>query len=232
MKIIVMFSLLEALDSLDAEGFGNLFDDSERGIKKATEHFTRWMISWCHLPLSICRLGGNSGQSFARSYRHIALGLPWMNNPTEMEIKYAEELRADFNNSNSNDFRLYNLLVQNANFQQEFDEFCKSASPQLHLYPHTYEFVKIRIYFLVIHQQQVEGLFNKLDLKTHPNMKMDLKESKLRLTALQINKRNLQDGLEKVRSQRCNSSNILHEAQESIFGKDQALCLFNQMFKK
>ena len=100
------------------------------------------------------------------------------------------------------------------------------------MYPHTYEFVKTRIYFLVIHQQQVEGLFNKLDLKTHPNMKMDLKESKLRLTALQINKRNLQDGLEKVRSQRCNSSNILHEAQESIFGEDQALCLFNQMFKK
>ena len=24
----------------------------------------------------------------------------------------------------------------------------------------------------------MEGLFNKLDLKTHPNMKMDLKESK------------------------------------------------------
>ena len=139
------------------------------------------MIPWCHLPLLVCHFGGNSGQSFARSFRHIALGLSWMNNPTEEEIKYAEELQADFNNSNSNDFGLYNLLVQNANFKQEFDEFCK--------------FVKTRIYFLVIHQQQVEGLFNKLDLKTHPNMKMDLKESKLQLTALQIDKESLQDGL-------------------------------------
>ena len=50
------------------------------------------MISWCHLPLSICRLGGNSSQSFARSFRHVALGLPWMSNPTEVEIKYAEKL--------------------------------------------------------------------------------------------------------------------------------------------
>jgi hypothetical protein len=54
---------------------------------------------------------------------------------------------------------------------------------------------------------------------------MDLKELKLWLTALQIDKRNLQDGLEIVRSQRRNSSNILHEAQESIFGEDQALSL-------
>ncbi len=35
----------------------------------------------------------------------------WMNNPTEQEIRYAEELQADFNNFNSNDFGLYNLLI-------------------------------------------------------------------------------------------------------------------------
>lgn len=71
--IFFMDELLEALNSLDAQEFGNIFDDLERGVQKATEHFTKWMISWCHLPLSICRLGGNSSQSFARSFRHVAL---------------------------------------------------------------------------------------------------------------------------------------------------------------
>ncbi|CAI2196584.1 771_t:CDS:2, partial [Funneliformis geosporum] len=152
--IFFMDELLEALNSLDTQEFGDIFDNLERGIQKATEYFT--------------------------------------NNPTEVEIKYTEELQDDFNNSNFNDFGLSNLLTQNANFKQEFDEF-------------------------FIHQQKIEGLFNKLDLKTHPNMKMDLKESKLRLTSLQIDKESLQDGLEKIRSQRCNSKNILHEIKEKPF---------------
>ena len=64
---------------------------------------------------------------------------------------------------------------------------------------------------------------------------MDLKESKLRLTALQIDKESLQDGLEKIRSQRCNSKNILHEThtqEKPLFGKDQASYLFRQIFEK
>jgi len=42
----------------------------------------------------------------------------------------------------------------------------------------------------------------------------------------------LQNGLEKIRSQRCNSKNILHEIQEKPFGKDQASYLFRQIFEK
>jgi len=61
---------------------------------------------------------------------------------------------------------------------------------------------------------------------------MDLRESKLRLTALQIDKESLQDGLEKICSQGCNSKNILHEIQEKPFGKDQASYLFRQIFEK
>jgi hypothetical protein len=51
-----MDELLKALDSLEIQEFEDLFDDLERGIQKATEHFIKWMIPWCHLPLSICRL--------------------------------------------------------------------------------------------------------------------------------------------------------------------------------
>ncbi|GBC05368.1 hypothetical protein RclHR1_00620008 [Rhizophagus clarus] len=42
---------------------------------------------------------------------------------------------------------------------------------------------------------QVEGLFNKLDLKTHSNMTENLKESKLRLTTTNLDKENLKDSL-------------------------------------
>jgi hypothetical protein len=63
-------------------------------------------------------------------------------------------------------------------------------------------------------------------------MKMDLKESKLRLTALQIDKKSLQDDLEKVRTQKRNTKNILHEKQEITFGEEQASYLFKHMFEK
>ncbi|RIA91712.1 hypothetical protein C1645_821640 [Glomus cerebriforme] len=72
----------------------------------------------------------------------------------------------------------------------------------------------------IIHQQQVEGLFNKLDLKkTHLNMTADLKESKLRLTATNLDKENLRDplkdGLKEIRSQKRKSREVFSEMQEN-----------------
>ncbi|GES83823.1 hypothetical protein GLOIN_2v1761399 [Rhizophagus clarus] len=55
-----------------------------------------------------------------------------------------------------------------------------------------------------IHQQQVEGLFIKLDLKTHSNMSPSVKQSKLRLSSDKITKENLSDGLKEMRRQRTN----------------------------
>nr|CAG8578479.1 14206_t:CDS:2 [Entrophospora candida] len=37
------------------------------------------------------------------------------------------------------------------------------------------------IWSIVVHQQQIEGLFNKYDIKTHPNMKKPLQESRMLL---------------------------------------------------
>ncbi|CAG8645792.1 11911_t:CDS:2, partial [Racocetra persica] len=51
-------------------------------------------------------------------------------------------------------------------------------------------------------EKQVEGLFNKLDLKTHPNMMQDLKQSKLRLSFGDIDEKNIALGLSKVRTNR------------------------------
>ena len=93
--------------------------------------------------------------------------------------------------------------------------------------------MKTKIYFIVIHQQQVEGLFNKLDLKMHPNMTADLKESKLRLTAKNLTKENLKDvlkdGLKEIHYQRKNIRETFSEIQENQLN---ALQLFKKMFEK
>ena len=54
--------LLEALDTLSSEEFGAFFNDLEKGIIKALEHFEKWFLPWLHLPLVICRLGGDNSR--------------------------------------------------------------------------------------------------------------------------------------------------------------------------
>jgi len=125
-------------------------------MQKAFDHFKKWMTPWCHLPLLICRLGGDSGPSFARSFRYVILRQPWINTPNEDEMRYADESHNDI----TNDFGLSELLLQDDYFHHEFEEFCTLENPLLHHYSHHYEFVKTRIYFIVTHQQQIEGLLN------------------------------------------------------------------------
>lgn len=67
-------------------------------------------------------------------------------------------------------------------FKDEFIHYVQNPNPTLCEYPHLYDFVKNRIWYIIIHQQQIEGLFNKYDLKTHQNMNQELQQSKLRLS--------------------------------------------------
>ncbi|CAI2189023.1 7146_t:CDS:1, partial [Funneliformis geosporum] len=92
------------------------------------------------------------------------------------------------------------MLLCNKEFDDEFEEFCKADNPILYEFSQLYNFVKTHIYFIIIHRQQVEGLFNKLDLKTHANMSLSLKQSKLRLASSKIEKEKLMEGLEKIRA--------------------------------
>jgi hypothetical protein len=81
--------------------------------------------------------------------------------------------------TNDFDFGLHNLLISNLRKFHEFEEFCTIDDPVLYKFSNLYEFVKTNIYYIVIYQQQVEGLFNKLDLKTYSNMSQSLKQFKL-----------------------------------------------------
>lgn len=65
--------LLEALDAQSSEEFRLFFNDLEQGIVKALEHFEKWFLSWLHLPLVVCRLGGENAKSSASSFYHVAL---------------------------------------------------------------------------------------------------------------------------------------------------------------
>ena len=75
-----------------------------------------------------------------------------------MELKFAKDLENDINNGNTNDFGLHKLLLNNAKLFEEFENFCKVDNPILYEFPELYNFVKSHIYFIIIHQQQVEGL--------------------------------------------------------------------------
>ncbi|CAG8712898.1 4985_t:CDS:1, partial [Ambispora leptoticha] len=219
--------LLEALESLSNEEFGTFFNDLELEINKALEYFEKWFLSWLHLPLVVCRLGGNNAQSFASSFYYVVLKKPWIKLPTNLELQFVAELENDLNNGITDDLGLRELLLQNENFFREFEQFCADDKPLIYNYPYLYNFVKTRIYFIIIHQQQVEGLFNKLDLKTHPNMSLPVKQSKLHLSSINIDKKNLSKELKEIRKNRKNFP--LQEINTPQFGSNIASDLFKDL---
>ncbi|GET66310.1 hypothetical protein GLOIN_2v1761399 [Rhizophagus irregularis DAOM 181602=DAOM 197198] len=219
--------LTEAADSLSSKEFEILFNDLEYGIIEALKHFEKWLLQWLHLPLAVCRLGGNNAQPFASSFYHVILQKPWISLPSDLELRFAQDLEGDINNGITNDFGLRELLLHNNDFLEEFKRFCSCDDPKLYKFPNLYDFVKNHIYFIVIHQQQVEGLFNKLDLKTHPNMSPAVKQSKLRLSSDKITKENLNDGLKDIRKQRTKSRRT--PLQEVQFGPNIASTLLKQI---
>ena len=222
--------LLEAVDLLSNEEFETLFDNLEHGITSALESFQKWFSQWLHLPLATCQLGGNNAQSFASSFYHVILEKPWISPPSDLELRFAQDLEDDKKNGITNDFGLNVLLHQNGIFLEEFTQFCICNDPKLYLFPNLYNFVKSKIYYIVIHQQQVEGLFNKLDLKTHASMTLSMKQSKLRLSSDKISKENLDNKLKEMRKQRNEARRTLQEIQpQQLFGPDIASKLFQQM---
>lgn len=224
--------LLEAVDLLSNEEFDNLFNNLELGILAALEHFEKWLLQWLHLPLAICRLGGNNARSFASSYYYVILQNSWIYPPSDLELYYAQYLEDDKNNGMTNDFGLREKLLSDKDFLTEFEQFCICENSKIYEFPKLYDFVKNHIYFIIIHQQQVEGLFNKLDLKTHANMSELMKESKLRLASNKIPKENLTDGLNEIRKQRNKTKKQpLQEAQPQLFGPNIASTLFNQILR-
>ncbi|PKK61653.1 hypothetical protein RhiirC2_816295 [Rhizophagus irregularis] len=172
--------LLEGTDLLNNDQFNELITKIELGAQKALELHQKWLNCWLHLPLSVCQLGGKHGREFARSFICITLNIPWSSPPSLRELCYAKFIEADVSSEGINDFGLSEAL-EDIDFKAEFLQFINEANKNLYDFPKIFEFIKYRIWYIVIHQQQVEGLFNKWDLKTHQNMTNSLQQSKLQL---------------------------------------------------
>ncbi|CAI2198019.1 1721_t:CDS:2, partial [Funneliformis geosporum] len=136
-----------------------------------------------HLPLAVCQLRGNSARLFASSFYHVILQKPWISLPSDLELRFAQDLEGDKNNGMTNDFGLSELLCLNGSFLEEF--------------------------------QQIQGLFNKPDLKIHANISLLMKQSKLRLSSSKISKENLTSQLKEIRKQRNESRKT--PLQEALF---------------
>ncbi|CAG8845376.1 28064_t:CDS:2, partial [Gigaspora margarita] len=93
--------------------------------------------------------------------------------PSELELEYANELKNDMDNGNTNDFGLHTLLLNDIEFYEEFENFCKA---ELYKFPKLYNFVQTHIYFIVIHQQQESKLRLTLDKIEHKDLKLGLEK--------------------------------------------------------
>ena len=221
--------LLDATIKLSNDDFSELINGLQNGVKKALELNEKWLSCWFHLPLSICWLGGSHGKQFARSFAYIMLGENWKQVPTLCEILYANYLRIDLENNNINDFGLMEAL-KDQTFYMEFSQFAQSDEGQLHDYLNLYEWVKHRIWYIVIHQQQIEGIFNIYDLKTHPNMSFETKKAKLRLAKTSLNELNFTNKELQKTYQTVNKSTQQYINLESNINQQAADEIFKTLF--
>lgn len=227
--------LLEGTDLLNDNCMNKIISDLEYGTQKALELHQKWLNCWLHLPLSVCCLGGKYGREFARSFIHIVLGTPLLSVPSLRELCYMKFIELDIKYNEFNDFGL-SAALKDPMFNYEFHQFAREQK-SLNQLPKVFEFVKNRIWYIVVHQQQVEGLFNKWDLKTHPNMTGSLQQSKLRLTSMPLaeigcNSSDLMELRARKRHERASKQSISREDLEDNERERKANMLFENLFGK
>lgn len=194
--------LLLAHEVLPENESFDLTNKIENGLIKALETFKKWMDPWMHLPLSICRLGGTHGPDFAFAIAKVVINAHLPDEPTSVQKKYINELVNDLKTGKKESFGLFQALEDNE-FQEQFLAFSRSVYTELVDYPLICEFVNHRIWSIIVHQQHLEGMFNRYDLKTHPNMTIDLQEAKMQLTGPKTLRTLLtKESLSKIRSKR------------------------------
>ena len=137
-----------------------------------------------------------------------------------------------------NDFGL-SAALRDPIFNYEFYQFIQERK-SLNQLPKMFGFVKNRIWYIIVHQQQVEGLFNKWDLKTHSNMTSNLQQSKLRLSSMPLaeigcNSSDLMELRAKRRQKQINSAREQSLTQENLEDSERekkANVLFDDLFGK
>ncbi|CAG8850420.1 19726_t:CDS:1, partial [Gigaspora margarita] len=156
---------------LNQEEYQSFYSLLELGLKKASEGFYKWMNRWIHLPYVVCLLGSLNGPQFASAFLKVFFNTSSYKSISDIEKKYIDILENDKNNGISNTLGLLEAL-ENLDFKEEFTNyaFTNSSEKSLEQFPLIYNFVKFRIWSILIRQQQLEGMFNRYDIKVHPNM--------------------------------------------------------------
>ncbi len=134
-----------------------------------------------HLPLSICQLERIHGPNFAVAIVKVILDIQLLDESTSIQKKYINRLINNLNTGKKDSFGLFQAL-EDDEFWKQFLVFSQNTHIELSNYPLVYEFVKHRIWSIIIHQQHLECMFNRYDLKTYPNMFVDLQKTKLQLS--------------------------------------------------
>ncbi|CAG8833460.1 21793_t:CDS:1, partial [Racocetra persica] len=91
---------------LDKRNFENFCESLRTGVENALDGFVKWMEVWVHLPLNICRLGGENRPEFAYAFLNIFFNKNSSKNPTLQEISYVQILKEDLSNGRPNTFGL------------------------------------------------------------------------------------------------------------------------------
>ena len=101
--------------------------------------------------------------------------------PSWREKSYIEFLEEDRSEGKKESFGLFDALKEDE-FSQQFLTFAGSQASDLSKFPLVYDFVKYRIWSVIVHQQQIEGMFNKYDIKTDSNQEKALQEARMQLS--------------------------------------------------
>lgn len=107
----------------------------------------------------------------------------------------------------------------------------------LYNFPLIYDFVKYRIWSIVVHQQQLEGMFNRYDLKIHSSMSMNLQESRLVLAApaqkiQPVTTSKIKEIREKLKDKKTSNYKDKNTEQDENTGTEAAKSLLNSLLNK
>jgi hypothetical protein len=121
--------------------------------------------------------------------------------------------------------------LEDDEFQEQFLAFSQNTHIELPNYPLVYKFIKHRIWSIIVHQQHLKGMFNRYDLKTHPNMSVDLQKAKLQLSGPKpLGTLLTKEKLLEIRSKRKEEEKIVSE-NDPINGEKAATKLLEKFLK-
>ncbi|CAG8752963.1 3972_t:CDS:2, partial [Dentiscutata erythropus] len=124
--------LNDAKCELNAIDFENFHTSLYTGIESTLNGFIKWMKTWIHLPLSVCRLGGVNGPEFACTFLIVFFNKNFLKAPTPKEISYIKLLKEDLSSGCLNTFGLLKALAHH-DFFEEFEAFAGSDESRIQL---------------------------------------------------------------------------------------------------